>query len=760
MFAKIVIDMKNDNINDYYDYLIPEQFIDFVGVGSRVLVEFGYQDLLGYVIEVSENSDYKNHIKEIKMVLEYEKELLPEQIELAKYISNYYHVSLANVLDLMIPSFLKGQKRNYLKVKDYNRLHPVLHMLFEGKTKVMINSSILKNYNLVKKEIANSNITVEYELYSYGKSKLQRIYRVQSRKETKSVKRNKIIDFVSNHPDVTEEMILSYIDCSEWMIKTLVKEGYLSYQEVAILDDDLREKIVHNEYKYTFSQEQTVERFFKSKSMNFLLFSNDYDFKNSFYLDIIKNNQTQNKATVFITPTVFIAEELLMFFRKKLDGYNIISMNSKNSQSDNYNAFMNSKHNNFDVLVCTTSGVFLPFSNVGTFVVVDEENINYIKENYPYYETKKVVEKRSELINAKVLYTSSSPSIESYYNCEIGELELLSTGKSILGNVNIVDMKDSILNGSNIIISNTLKEKMDESLQSGKQVVLIINNKSYSNIIRCRDCGNVIKCPTCGIPLTYYKEKNIMKCNYCDLKLQDFSKCLNCSSTNMISFGFGLEQVHELLDQMYPNKKVLRIDSDVLRSIEDYDNAILQIEEGFADIIIGTNILTKYVNTSNIDLIAMLDCDKLLFSNHYQANEMLFNNIQKIVSSNNVVLQTYYPTFYTIKYASKGDYESFYDEEIKKRKDFKYSPFNEVNRISVTGEYKEMYHFINYFKKVFTRIVDGSVLGPVYDPKIKGVRLILKHNDISKVYKIYDDTCDSFKQKDIKSSFERKIKVM
>ena len=147
MFAKVVVDMKNDHIDDCYDYSIPNNLSEFIKVGTRVLVSFGFQDLLGYVIEITEESKFENNCKPIKAVLDFEQELTLEQVELAKYICKQYHVNLVNVLELMIPSFLKGQKRSYLVVKDYDKLHPILHMLFEGKSRVFVDNKVMNNYS-------------------------------------------------------------------------------------------------------------------------------------------------------------------------------------------------------------------------------------------------------------------------------------------------------------------------------------------------------------------------------------------------------------------------------------------------------------------------------------------------------------------------------------------------------------------------------------------------------------------------------------
>ena len=272
MFAKIVIDMKNEHIDDSYDYLIPDNLLEFVHVGTRVLVSFGFQDLLGYVVEVMETSAYEKNIKSIKAVLDFEQELTLEQVELAKYISKNYYVNLVSSLELMIPSFLKGQKRSYLVIKDYDKLHPVLHMLFEGKNRVFVDGKVINNYNLVRKEIEKGNISLDYDLYTYGKGKKQKIYRVENEAIFKNEKRNQVINYCLNHPDATEEMIFSYVDCSEYLLRQLVKEGYLSYKEIVRLEEELEEKTINNAYQFTFDQTQTLERFDKGRKNNYLLY--------------------------------------------------------------------------------------------------------------------------------------------------------------------------------------------------------------------------------------------------------------------------------------------------------------------------------------------------------------------------------------------------------------------------------------------------------------------------------------------------------
>lgn len=760
MFAKVVVDLKNEAISQCYDYEIPNNLEDFINVGTRVLVPFGFQDILGYVIELNENSDYGNNTKQIKAVLDFEQELTSEQIELAKYMSKYYYTSMASVLGLMIPSFLKGQKRRWIVVKDYDKLHPVLHQLFNGKTRINIDNKILEQYSLIKKEIAKENITLEYDLLTYGKTKKQRLYSVKNNAIFKNEKRNKIINFLEKYPESSSESIENSVNCSEYLIKKMVDEGYITYKEEVRLMSNNPIKYVNKDYQFTFDQLQTIERFDKSYVKNFLLFSNDEEFKINFYLHIIEENAKQKLPTIFIAPTLFIAEELYMFFKKKLSGYNIVTMNSKNSQSDNYDTFMNVKYGNFDVLVSTVSGLFLPFKSIGTFIMIDEENSFYLNENYPYYDSIDIIKYRSKYHNSKLVLTTSSPSISNYYSSEMGEFDLITSGTLKRGNVKIVDMKNEMLQGSDKIISNTLKQSIIDTLNNNKQVMLLTNNKAYSTVIKCRNCGEILKCPTCGIPLTLFKEKNFAKCTYCDYKVMNYDTCSKCGSKNVATYGYGLEQVKETLERLFPYANILQVDSDSLKNLDYYIDAITRIEDGSVNIIIGTNVLTKYINNSNIELVALLSGDRLLNLNDYRANEYTYNNIAKIINNDKVIIQTYYPNNTIINYASKGDYEKYYEEEIDRRKKFNYVPFMEVSKITITGDFKEMYHFANYFKKVYTKIISENILGPSYDYKIKGVKLIIKNNDFDKVIKIYEDTKITFKNKNVICNFERKPKVL
>ena len=184
------------------------------------------------------------------------------------------------------------------------------------------------------------------------------------------------------------------------------------------------------------------------------------------------------------------------------------------------------------------------------------------------------------------------------------------------------------------------------------------------------------------------------------------------------------------------------------------------IEENNVDIIIGTNILSKRIKSDNIKLVAIINADMYLNSNSHLANEQTFNLITKLNNKDRVIIQTFNKDAKIFKLACLDDYDNYYEEEIENRKILNYEPFMEINRITFTGEFKELYHAANYFKKFYQTALKKEILGPSYDSKIKGTKLILKHNDFDKVKLIVKDTREKFKSLRVQVNYERRPKVI
>lgn len=760
MVAKVVVDIKSQNINETFDYLIPENLNEFVFIGSRVLVPFGLREVMGYVVELSDVSDYNGNLKAIKDVFSYEQELTQEQVNLAKMLSEELNAPLVSTLELMLPSFLKEQRKEYLYVNNYDALNPELALLFNGKRKIRFDASLLKYYPLIKKEIAKANMQMEYEYLVYGQHKKERFYTIKNLTTQISPIRERIVTFLQDKPEVSEDEIILATNCRKEILAKMVKDGTLGYQEKLVLNEEKTDSELTSKYHFNIDQVQLIEKFKELGHKPYLLFSNDETFKAEFYLHLINYYLKSNQQVVIFTPTIMLLEELHLYIRKNYHGLRILTYHSKNTKSENYDAFMNVKYDNFDLMLTTSMGAFLPFKKVGLMIVVDEDNPNYIYDNFPYYDVREVLKTRAVNLDAKIIFATATPSVKAYYQYHLNKYYLLEYNINHETQVYIVDMKEEMLEENNTIISKLLYNNIKQALEEKRISLLIVNNKAYSTAIKCRECGTVLSCPKCKIPLTYYKTKNIAQCNYCNYKVENFKQCSKCGSENMLSLGFGLEQVRTKLSLAFPKARIMQVDSDNIKALDDYNNVLNAIEENEVDIIVGTNFLTKTVNYDNIKVVGFLYVDSYLNVSDHRSSEYTYDLIAKMTNKDVCIIQTYNKDHYAIKYGAINDYDHFYQKEIAARELLNYEPFVEMNRITITGQFDKMYHFAYYYRKAITHLIGDNVLGPSYDAKIKGVKLIVKHNQYKEVVKVLNDAIRNFNDANLTISFERYPKGM
>lgn len=758
MFAKVVVDVRSSEVDEMYTYRIPEELVDFVFIGSRVYVEFGTRTIMGYVVDLISENDYSGIIKDIVDVLDYSKELTTEQVELAKFIASTNRCTLIKALELMYPSFLKTKYRKFITIKNFDKLDANIAFLFSGKNKILLTKEMLLEYPKIKTEIKNGNLGLEHDIYYYGKRKYVKYYSLNpitnETKDRLSEIRKKVVNYVDNVGEAIIDDIRNHVGCSAYIINRLVEEGILRVTERPyIKEESLLERKLLKNINFNIAQQEIKDKYDSLNSKPFLLYSNDEKFKYDLYLEIVKDNILENKKVLIVTPSLVYNYSVYNFLRHNLEGYNVINFSSDLKNSEFYNNYMTVKMNLADVVVTTKVGAFMPLERVGAIIVIDEDNLNYLGEFHPKYSLLETMKFRAKFQSAKLLLSSSTPSIESYYQYHQAKYYLLKYKISFNNEISLVNMKDELLNNNNSIISEELKDSLRDTLTNKKQAMLILNAKGYSPSMVCRRCGKVVKCPKCNISLMYSKENNEYKCRYCGQKINSI-EC-ECGSHDFTTFGIGLEMVKEKLNEFFPNARVLLLDSDSLKDSDDYQNAVLQIESGEVDIIIGTNNIISLINYSNIELVSLLTVDNLLNISDYRASYNTFSLISKLLTNKKVIIQGYDLSHYSIANGVKDDYGAFYKEEIAMRNILNYPPFVEVNKLIISGDYKEMYHVANYFRKVAQTILGAICLGPTYDKVKRGVQLIIKHNDFEKLIRVIDEVEKKFTNYKVNYSYER-----
>jgi len=757
MYASVAIDIQTNNLKDVYDYKVPNELIPYVGIGTRVMVDFGVRRVLGYIIDLKDSTGYTGEVKDIASVLDFSKELTIEQIELAKKIAHDTKCPLIKALDIMFPLFLKTKFRKFIKIKNANFLDPNIFVLFNDKKKICLTSELVKKYPRISKEIQKGNLELEYDVYSYGKRKKVKMYSLNEScyniyKDFTGVRRD-IVKFIERKKEVTLEELKEFVGCSNYIVSSLAKEEILNINEVDVTKttDKDKTKLVNRHFDF---EKKEIKDKYNTMSNKPLLFScNDDDFANELYLDICIDNIKNDKKVLIVVPTLIAFYNLYYYLRRKLSGFDVLNFTSDMPNADFYENFIKVRNCEYDVVITTKVGVFLPYNNLGAIIALDESNYNYLSEMTPKYNVIEVLKDRAIYHNSKLMLQSSPLTVDNYYNYYLAEYNLLKYHIDFKSNVSLVNMKEEMFK-NRPVISSLLESKIKNALAKGKQAILVLNARGYSNYIKCKKCGEVVKCEKCNIPLTYYKEKDEIKCKYCGKKLED-AKC-KCGESDYTLFGLGLELAKEHVENLFPDAKTLLIDSGTLREFEDYQSAVVKIESGEVDIILGTSNILSLIPYANLDLISLLQVDNILNFSDYRASYNTFSLIYNSLKTENVVIQGFNLDHYSILYGIRGDFESFYAQEINYRKLLNYPPYTEINRLIITGDFKDIYYFANYFKKVYSSVfkVQDMVLGPTYIKLRKGVQLIIKNKDFDKLVALIDEVEKKFSGK-VQISFER-----
>jgi len=752
MFAKVVVEVPSENTDELYTYKIPDEFIDNLYVGSRVFVEFGFQKIMGYVLEIIDEIDINMDVKDILDVIDFEQGLTLEQIDLAKYLKEETKSYLIQTLGLMYPSFLKSRVRKYLEIINFAALDGELALILGPKKKILMTKELVKHYPKIKKEINRGNIALTSDVFSYGQRKLVKFYTLTDESApVKGVMRQNIRAFLSHHQEASEEEIIENTGCSSNLLRKMVEEKILVMTEKRLVPENPG-PLVYKPINWDFEQTMLKEKYQALSKKPFLLFTNDEQFKLDFLLDMAIDMITKQKQVLIITPTILANTLVFNFFSKNIQGCRLLSFSSRLSNSEYYDNYWRVKEQNVDIVIGTKQSAFLPLDHLGLIIVVDEGSPFYVNEQNPKYRLAEVVRFRSEYQQARLVFTSSIPQITSYYQYYLSNYYLLEYRKQTTRELVLINMRNEL---EDMVLSQALKQALSSQMEQGQKSLLILNTLGYSPITICADCGQTLKCAKCQITLTYHKEKDLYRCPYCGLAYEK-PQCQKCQGHHFQNYGVGLEKLKERLMTVFPKIRLVQVDSETMVERWAYEKFLDKFENDQFDVIIGTSILLALIN-QGISLVGVINADNLLNYGDYRSAENVFSLIATLRDSSVplVYVQGLNLEHEVIAKAAAQNYLDFYQQEITTRQNLFYPPFCEINRLVIIGPYRNIYHYANYFKKVFRRISRGEALGPVYLPAVRGVQLILKHEDFPKVSQLIDEVNEKFKPQKLIVNFER-----
>jgi len=330
----------------------------------------------------------------------------------------------------------------------------------------------------------------------------------------------------------------------------------------------------------------------------------------------------------------------------------------------------------------------------------------------PRYHARETAIERARMNRASVVLGSATPSVDSYYQAQKGEFELLELTERVqekpLPSCEVIDLREELKNGNRSILSVRLQELMEDRLEKGQQMMLFLNRRGVAGLMSCRSCGHVVKCPHCDVSLSQHNNGR-MVCHYCGYEEPVPSVCPSCGSKYIGGFKAGTQKIEELVKRRFPKARVLRMDFDTTRTKDSYEQILQAFANQEADILIGTQMIVKGHDFPNVTLVGVLAADMSLHVSDFHAAERTFQLLTQAAgragrgdTPGDVVIQTYDPEHYAILMAKAQDYERFYEQEIMYRQFGFYPPVWNLLLVMCASEREDLLE--NVSQKLASRL--------------------------------------------------------
>ncbi len=637
MICEVIVDIAHSDVDKIFDYVCD----DTVEAGMRVAVPFGKSVTTGFVMRVKETSDYPaEKLRRVYRAEENFPAINRECLMLSEKIAARYRCPKALVLRLFLPAEMRTGK--------VGETYRTFASLAEG----------------------------EFELSPRAKSQAA------------------LVEFLRDNKEADAAFLRDRFGAA---VTALAKKGVIVLEKRRVLRDPYRgiegEKVEHF---LTPAQSSAVQKIDETDKTVTLLHGVTGSGKTEIYLTLIAEQLKAGKTAIFLVPEISLTPQMLSQLRARFGSAAAI-LHSGLSAGERFDEWRRLREGSAKIAIGARSAVFAPVENVGVIVIDEEHDGSYSSESSPRYNTFDIAFLRAQYNHCKLILGSATPAVETYRRAKEGEFQLISLPERInrrpMPDVEIVDMRREVRRGNPSPFSASLRDKLKTCLQEGNQAILFLNRRGYSQTVICRDCGYVAKCEHCDVSLTYHSEEDCLKCHYCGTRYHMLSACPECGGTHINYVGTGTQKVVGELKKLYPAARILRMDNDTTSGKEGHLKILKQFADREADILVGTQMVAKGHDFPSVTLVGILDADMSLHFPDYRSGERTFQLVTQVAGRSGraeekgeVVLQTFDPENYILRFAAKYDYEGFYEHEIAMRAATAFPPFAKIVRVMVTGD--------------------------------------------------------------------------
>ncbi|UZW90366.1 primosomal protein N' [Staphylococcus lugdunensis] len=744
MIAKVIVDIPSKSVDFTFDYVIPKRLAAFVQVGVRVVVPFGPRTVQGYVMDIQSHPDQdidETKLKEIKEVQDIQPELTSELIQLSAWMSNYHVTKRISVLEAMLPSAIKAKYQKAFELVKEQEVAESLRVKFNKEGHYLYKDAQKNNDLAELVQLLNNGDIREVTLLSQKlKKKTQRAVKIIQGYHPDEVlakleKYIKQYDLYAYLLDEQQHIVflkeINDMGFSNSSLDALIKKGYVEKYDAEIDRDPFADRVFEQEVKQKLTIEQqhafdTVKTTLDGdEARTFLLHGVTGSGKTEIYLQTIEAVLNKGKQAMMLVPEIALTPQMVLRFKRRF-GDDVAVLHSGLSTGEKYDEWQKIRDGRARVSVGARSSIFAPFKELGLIIIDEEHESTYKQEDYPRYHAREIAQWRSQYHNCPIILGSATPCLESFARAEKGVYTLLSlphrVNQQALPNIDIIDMREELSRGNRSMFSNDLRDAMNARLKKKEQIVLFLNRRGYASFMLCRDCGHVPQCPNCDISLTYHKTTDQLKCHYCGYEETPSNQCPNCESEHIRQMGTGTQRVEELLQQEFPDARIIRMDVDTTSRKGAHEKLLSDFEQGKGDILLGTQMIAKGLDYPIITLVGVLNADTMLNLPDFRASERTYQILTQVAGragrhekEGQVIIQTYNPEHYAIQDVKQNNYLTFYQREMTYRKLGKYPPYYFL--INFTISHKEMKKVMEASKHIHHILLQhltskSYVLGP------------------------------------------------
>lgn len=723
------------HIDKLYDYFIPQPLRGSLKVGGFVVVPFGRvtRRFIALVSELSQTSSYESELKPVLGVIHPNLVLTEEQMGLCMFLKEHTFCTVGDAVRAMLPSAAftelmqtyevipeKRSQWEHLNTRMLTLCTYISHARTASISRLvqrfgesvkedlgkLVEEGLLREVSSGREPEEKTVVCYSLAIPKEDAGQLLQSGRLKGQKQLALLRLLLSLDEISSAELRTHRISASTCE-------SLVRHGLLRREETAAWRDPFADLPTEpsvlsapplNE-EQTQAMETVRELLNSGQPKAVLLHGVTGSGKTRVMKEVIDEIIARGKSAILLVPEISLTPQTVGYFRAYY-GERTAVLHSMLSAGERYDAWMRMKRGEIDLCIGTRSAVFAPLPNLGAILIDEEQEHTYKSDSTPKYHAIDVARFRCAHHGALMLLASATPSFESYFKAKQGIYTLITLrgrfGNAALPRVLLADQRVDAENGRLSPIGSELRARIQGVLDRSEQAILFVNRRGYHNFLSCPLCGQVITCPCCSVSLTLHMSHSFgnagrndpaqLRCHYCGHTEPVPQVCPSCGKPGLRHVGYGTQKAEEELHECFPSARIMRMDADTTAGKGAYREILDRFRAGNADILLGTQMVTKGHDFPRVTLVGVLNADGALYLDDFRATERTFSLLTQVVGragrgelAGEALIQTSSPHHPLFSLVQSQDFAAFYEQEIALRRALSFPPFCDLISLTVSG---------------------------------------------------------------------------